>query len=650
MSAQIVLENVGVELPNRVLFSNVNWTLYHGSRVALAGRNGSGKSTLMRIIAGQSEPSMGKCTTVGRRKLRVGYLDQSLLDSAVIQTKNLGDSKTTPIQYLTQKLEGEVPQDDWDTGVEEWKIRKTLMGLGYTDIMMDSPMSQLSGGWLLRLFISLTLLKEPEVLLLDEPTNHLDIMSIQWLEEFLEKEFKGSLILITHDVALQKRTTDSLAVLHGGNFIFRKHQNDYLTFIDSLQDEKEILRRTIIGIDKKMAENQEFINRYRAKARTATRAQSKMKANETLNAEKAELQDKLIRAEGFKFDLRFQFRMESLGSKFPLSAENVSFKYDKAGDPILKDIRFHVKRGQKIAIIGENGAGKTTLLNVLAERLTPTQGKIATGHEIRMGYFGQHQLDELALEHSVLDNLRMTAEGIGTEQLRGWLGAFGFHTNEDVLKLVKVLSGGERARLALLRILTTPINVCLLDEPTNHLDVETKELLKKAMLEFPGSVVFVSHDREFIEAIGERILHLTNDHKFTDHLGDLDSFFKKYPQFARHLNEQAATEKPKKTEQPVSTLSFEERKQVKNRIRSLSKKVVQWESSITDMGNQKTALETKLADPTYRSESSPEQQQAQAQQVRTWESEIHAKMLEWEKMSVELDSLVEKHPEFAPKD
>jgi ATP-binding cassette subfamily F protein 3 len=235
VNAQLVLENVGVRLPSRVLFEDVNWTLYEGMRVALAGRNGSGKSTLLRILAGQGEASTGKCTVVGGRKLRIGFLDQKLLDSAVLEAQGQKERALSPVEFLKAKLATD--DHEVDPAETEWEVRKTLGGLGFSKDWMNGPMSHLSGGWLLRIFIGAALLKKPEVLLLDEPTNHLDISSIQWLEEFLEKEYEGSIILVTHDVSLQRRATDSLAILHGGRFFFHSHQRDYLTFRESLGEE-----------------------------------------------------------------------------------------------------------------------------------------------------------------------------------------------------------------------------------------------------------------------------------------------------------------------------------------------------------------------------------------------------------------------------
>ena len=222
--------------PTVCLFEGINWTLYEGMRVALAGRNGSGKSTLLRIMSGRLESTEGKCNVVGGRKLRIGYLDQTLLDRAVVEALGLKDKSLSPVRFIQDRLSSEHPETE--EAELEWETRKILGGLGFSKDWMNQPMNRLSGGWLLRMFIGAALLDKPEVLLLDEPTNHLDISSIQWLEEFLQKEYEGSLVLVTHDVALQKRTTDSLAILHGGKFYFRTHLHDYLTFRESLSDEK----------------------------------------------------------------------------------------------------------------------------------------------------------------------------------------------------------------------------------------------------------------------------------------------------------------------------------------------------------------------------------------------------------------------------
>ena len=642
MSAQLVLENVGVLYPNRVLFEQVNWTLYSGMRVALAGRNGSGKSTLLKIMSGRMESVEGKCTVVGGKRLRIGFLDQSLLDSAVLQIAKNKEDSLSPLEFLKNRLKS-VSEDDFEVD-REWEIKKILTGLGFSSDWMEKPMSSLSGGWLLRVFIGETLLQKPEVLLLDEPTNHLDISSIQWLEDFLQKEYEGSLVLVTHDVALQKRVTDSLAIIHGGRFYFRPNFRDYLSFRDSLKEEKVLLEKAIVSLGEKIADNMAFVEKFRAKAQTAARAQSKLKSAEDMQDELKLMKEKLLRLEGFSYNLNFRFRLAGAGGKFPLSLKNLAFSYQADGPQILKNISVDIKRGQTVAILGDNGTGKTTLLNVLAERLNPTEGELIKGHAVETGYFGQHQLDELSLEESVLDNLRARAIGVSYEELRGWLGAFGFPTQDDIEKKAKVLSGGERARLALLRILLTRINLVLLDEPTNHLDVETKDLLKTAIRDFEGTTILVSHDREFVSEIAERILYLSHDHELTDHLGNLDSFFEKYPQFVRHIEGKSKpSQAPQSTtlvpqEKAKSTLSFEERKKVKNQIKSLEKKVSTLEVELDQWGTEKEKIEQEIASAQF-SQKEQEEKNRIYERLSHLQSLLHSGMVDWERWSTELEQL-----------
>jgi len=642
MSAQLVLEKVGVLYPNRVLFEDVNWTLYSGMRVALAGRNGSGKSTLLKILSGRMEPPEGKYNVVGGKKLRIGFLDQSLLDSAVLHVSQNKEKSLSPLAFLKTRLSS-VDNADFEED-REWEIKKILLGLGFNQEWMDAPMSRLSGGWLLRVFIGETLLQKPEVLLLDEPTNHLDISSIQWLEEFLQKEYEGSLVLVTHDVALQKRVTDSLAIIHGGRFYFRPNFRDYLSFRDSLKEEKYQLQKAIESLGKKIEENMAFVEKFRAKAQTAARAQSKLKSAEEMQDELRALKDKLQRLEGFSYNLNFRFRLAGAGGKFPVSLKDLSFKYSAESDEILKNITFDIKRGQRVAIMGDNGTGKTTLLNVIAERLAPTQGEVAKGHAVETGYFGQHQLDELSLDDTVLDNLKSRAIGVSYEELRGWLGAFGFATQDDIEKKAKVLSGGERARLALLRILLTRINLVLLDEPTNHLDVETKDLLKQSIRDFEGTTILVSHDREFVEDIAERILYLSHDHTLTDHLGDLQSFFEKYPQYVRHLEGKAKPSQAPIAQQETAAspskpqLSFEERKKVKNQVKSLERKISAVEVELEKLGQEKDELEKTVASAAF-SGSATEEKNRVYERLSHVESLLRSGMSDWEKWASDLETL-----------
>lgn len=642
MSAQLVLEKVGVHYPNRVLFEDINWTLYSGQRIALAGRNGCGKSTLLKILSGKMEPPEGQRNVVGGKRLRIGFLDQGLLDSAVLHIHQAKEQSLSPLTLLKKRLE-KVSTDDLFLD-RDWEIKKILAGLGFNDEWMENPMSRLSGGWLLRVFIAETLLQNPEVLLLDEPTNHLDISSIQWLEEFIQKEYEGSLVLVTHDIALQKRVTDSLAIIHGGKFYFRSQFQDYLSFKDSLKEETVLLEKAIDSLQDKISDNMAFVEKFRAKAQTAARAQSKLKAAEEMQDELWGMKDKLQRLKGFSYDLNFKFRLAGTGGKFPIALSNLSFSYTEDSPQILKNLNIDIKRGQRIAIMGDNGTGKTTLLNVLAERLPPSQGELIKGYAVEMGYFGQHQLDELSLEDTVLDNLRAKAVGVSYEEIRGWLGAFGFSTQDEIEKKAKVLSGGERARLALLRILLTRINLVLLDEPTNHLDVETKDLLKSAIREFEGTTILVSHDRDFVSDIAERILYLTHDHQLTDHLGDLNSFFEKYPQFVRHLEgqsqpSQAPQEKKEASEEkPKSTLTFEERKKVKNQIKSLERKVAQLEVDLEAWGSEKENLEKNIAEENFPKKPEAERSQIYARLSQLQDS-IHTGMVDWEKWASELEKL-----------
>ena len=642
MQTLCVLDGVGVSFGGRVLFQDVQWPIRSGDRVALVGRNGSGKSTLLRIIAGKAKPTDGQCSHVGKG-FGIGFLDQSLLDSAVLAAVNGEDRELSAYAYLLKVISQE-HKEDADEASLGWQIRKMLMGLGFSESLMDSPLHTLSGGWCLRVFIALALLRDPALLLLDEPTNHLDLSSIRWLEDFLKNEYQGSLILVTHDVALQTRVTESLAALHGGRLYLRQHQNDYVSFRNSLGDEKERIRRTLVGLEKKRAENMAFVERFRAKANTAARAQSKLKAADLLKAEIEELENELRQADGGAPQLRFRFRSSDAGSRFPLALSHIGFRYPSAhseqaqGRLLLKQISLEVRRGQRVAIIGDNGAGKTTLLGLIAGKLTPTEGEIRLGSGVQMGYFGQHQIDELSLENTVLENLASRTEGLGLGTLLAWLGAFGFQ-GDNVHKKVRVLSGGERARLALLRIVTQPVNVLLLDEPTNHLDIETKEILIQAIGDFEGTVLFVSHDRDFTQHLADRILYLSSDHVLTDHLGDLESFFKKYwtsggvsvPLAAvtpgGTLSEQDKTEiKP--------TLTYEERKKRSNRIKALERKIAESERRLAALSQSRSEMEKRVAELS----EAPAREDAR-RKLALLEAEVQQVFAEWAEWSHELETL-----------
>jgi len=634
MSTQVILENVEVLLPQRILFEGINWSIQKGDRVTLAGRNGSGKSTLMRIIAGHGESTGGKRILVGGRNLSIGYLDQSLLDSAVLESKHPEKREKSPVQILVnahdtmQKSLGFDPEDC------EWEARKILDGLGFTNEMMDGRLGELSGGWLLRVFLGACLVQKPEMLLLDEPTNHLDLGSIQWLESFLKEEYKGSLLLITHDIELQKRVTDSLAILYGGEFYLRRHQNNYISFLETLKTERELTEKKIDALEKEIKVNLDFAERFGAKATLAARAQSKLRIADRLTQEMDLLQARIDVIDGANYKLNFKFRSGSSGSQFPVSAKDVFYKYENQDTWVIDNFSLDVPRGSRLAIMGDNGAGKTTLLNVLSGRSQQTQGKVLRGHAVDTGYFGQHQLDELSLEDSVLENVQnKTHEKL--ERVRGWLGAFGF-SNDEVQKKAKVLSGGERARLALLCILATPVNLLILDEPTNHLDIETKRLLGNAMKEFEGTILFVSHDREFVRWLADRIVYLRANQPPLIHIGDLDSFFEKHPECVK-LDVVAA--KPKKAEKKTNQpeMSYEERKKAKNQYKSLQKKVQTLEKSLYDIEEKKKVLEKAMAEQSS-SDKINEYAAVQKEAARLFS--------EWEKNSAELEILERKFGAF----
>ncbi len=628
MKTQLVLENIGVQLPQRRLFSEINWTLYDSSRIALVGRNGSGKSTLLRIMAGHAEPTDGNRTEVGK-DLKIGFLDQSLLDKAVVSAEKEGLAKQSAVDFLVRHEDehGKVE------AIEEWEVRKMLDGLGFSETHMECPMENLSGGWLLRVFIAKALLEKPDMLLLDEPTNHLDISSIQWLEDFLVNEYQGSLILITHDVTLQKRTTNQLAVIHGGNFYFIKNLNDYLSFQNNLEEQKRIIEKNIDALQKKIDINMEFFLKFRAKAQTAARAQGKYKAAQDWQEEQRQLKERLTQLQGAAFNLKFRFAQSAPGSQFPLSLYNLSFRYSDNSPWLVKNLSFDLKRGQKVAIIGDNGVGKTTLLNLIAGRLKPNEGEVKWGHGMEFGYFGQHQLDELSLEDTLDSNVKQANSSLTIQEVRSWLGAFGFSSDTDVAKKAKILSGGERARLALLRVLVRKINFCLLDEPTNHLDIETKELLIDALKEYSGTVVFVSHDREFIQGLADRIIFISRDHEIIDHIGDFESFVRKYPKAVRHQDDPTPQKKeaaPKVVDSQSSQLpqlTWEEKKKIKNQIKSSERKIADLEVVLQQIGEEKHKIEASGTD---------------FAKIQELDSQMMKKMLEWEQLSTLIEDLRKK--------
>jgi ATP-binding cassette subfamily F protein 3 len=513
----ISIQNVKKRYGRQILFDDLTISFTDQQRVGLIGANGSGKTSLLRLILGVEKPDSGVVAipadlTIGHLPQEVEVLGDKSPLSIVLEPfehlLNVESAYESIAQSLTdhespafKKAMGKIEklQDDLefhDVFSLVSRAKSILAGLGVPSDKWESPVSALSGGYRMRVVLGRLLLMQPRVLLLDEPTNHLDIDSLVWLEKFLER-FSGTLIAVSHDREFLNRMTRCTAEIHnGGITVYKGNYDGYMAF---KTEREESLKNTSRNLERKIAQTERFIERFRAKASKASLVQSRVKLCESLKEDLPALPENTK-------TIHFSFPLSRQSGGVPLKTERISVAYD-GGMPVFSDLSFTVTRGDKIAVVGPNGTGKTTLLKVLAGQIAPVEGALTIGHNADIRYFGQHVLEHLRPEKTLFETIA-DASGSGERTyIQNMLGAFLF-SGEDVNKTVSVLSGGEKSRLALATILSKTGNVLILDEPTNHLDIQSIEILARALEEFTGTVVFVSHNEYFISRVANRIIEM----------------------------------------------------------------------------------------------------------------------------------------------
>jgi len=474
------VKNLGKYFGDRVLFDNATLVINPGERIALFGRNGSGKSTLFKMMTEEETPDKGEISTP--RGYKVGHLRQHLVFT-----------ESTIIDEACLAIAG-------DRDTERYKAEIILGGLGFTEAEMEAPPSSVSGGFQIRINLAKLILSEPNMLLLDEPTNYLDIVSMRWLERFLSN-WNGELVVISHDRAFCDAVSTHSVLVYRGSL--KKVEGDSEKLYSQVQEEEEQYERTRQNREKQVKKMEAFITRFRAKASKASVVQSRVKA-----LEKIERLDELSQEE----NLDFSFTSAPFPGRFPVEVKMLSFGYDD-GPLIVRELDFAVKKNDRIGIIGRNGRGKSTLLRLIAGDLAPREGEVVTGPNTKIGFFGQTNVNRLNLDVTIEDEVRSANTNLGRTQVRGICGAMMFE-GDDALKKIKVLSGGERSRVLLGKILAAPNNVLLLDEPTNHLDVESVFALTDALERFDGAALVVTHDEELLRRIAERLIIFQGDEPF----------------------------------------------------------------------------------------------------------------------------------------
>lgn len=644
----VSIQNLSVEFSAKSLFDNISYVINRKDRIALVGKNGAGKSTMLKIIAGIQRPTSG-CVSMPQ-DVTVGYLPQQMevtddltvmnevhkafshigvlkeeLDKANAELLERTDYDSTEYQklidrmtWLSERLAIEESENS------EAEIEKTLIGLGFVRSDFNRPTSEFSGGWRMRIELAKILLRRPDVLLLDEPTNHLDIESIQWLEQFLISK-AGAVVLVSHDKAFIDNVTNrTIEISLGKIYDYSVNYSHYLVLRKERLDQQ---MRAYQNQQKQIQDTEDFIERFRYKATKSVQVQSRIK--QLAKIERIEV-DQIDTSH-----LNLRFPPAPRSGDYPVIAEAVGKRYGE--HQVFENATFTIKRGEKVAFVGKNGQGKSTMVKCIMGEI-PYDGSLKTGHNVSIGYFAQNQASMLDGEVTVFDTIDRVATGPIRTRIRDILGAFMFG-GEASDKKVKVLSGGEKTRLAMIRLLLTPVNLLILDEPTNHLDIPTKEILKQAIQDFDGTVILVSHDRDFLDGLVDKVYEFS-DGKVRECLGGITEFLeKKKMQNLRQLESQPTSSAiqqktaAKRPQAPVVTstpeksgtsprMSYAEQKERDKLLRRAKAEVERAEAEITLIEKEILDVEERLSDEGYSGELMEEHSKLQKRldnAMSTWE-------------------------------
>ena len=625
----LALTDFSFEFAGRYLYRNANWHIKPSEKIGLVGLNGTGKSTLLRLISGEYELREGQMSK--SNQLKIGFLNQDLLsvefDESVRDVVLSGREDLvkldTEIHQLLKEIEtnyddeqrlnrlGEVQEQFGQLGGYDWQSQgeKILEGLGFPTDWLGRPLKELSGGWRMRAILGRLLLMAPDLLLLDEPTNHLDLPTIQWLEGYLQ-EYQGTYVIVSHDRYFLNRTVNRIAeVAHQQIFHYKGNFNNYL---EQKEERDELLQRQFENQQDFIKQQMNFISRFRYKASKAAAVQSRVKQLEKMD--RIELQEKETR----DFDIKFNIRIKS--GKVVVDLKDVGKSY---GDlEILKNAEAQVIRGDKIALIGANGKGKSTLLRMLVGN-EPHTGSIEEGWNVESAFFAQHQLEALNLKNDLLNEIGTVSSEYTEKELRTVLGCFLF-TGEDVFKKVKVLSGGEKSRLALAKTLITQSNFLLLDEPTNHLDMFSSSVLAESLDNYAGTVLFVSHDRTFISRVATKVWWI-EDGKIKEYPGTYDEYKewmdKREKEAIVSVNSAVQTPQTKKEEVGNDKSKIKPTTVSKNKLRHWEQEMAKFEQKLNTLDETIKKTESQLLEPEIASDADKVWELTQEHQKRSNERE-----------------------------
>lgn len=593
----LTIDHISMEFSSKPVLDDITFLINRKERIALVGKNGAGKSTLLRLIAGEYEPTSGRISK--ESNMTIGYLPQVMLHV---------DGKTLREDVLSIYA----GNDESEQARFIAEMDRTIIGLGFERRDFDRPCSEFSGGWRMRIELAKILLQHPDLLLLDEPTNHLDIESIQWLEEFL-KTSPSAVLLVSHDRAfLDNVCTRTIEITLGRIY---DYDVNYSRFVELRKERHEQQVRAYQNQQKMIQDTEAFIERFRYKATKAVQVQSRIKQLDKLERLEVDLEDTS------RLNLRFPPAPRS--GDFPIIIEDL--RKDFGAHNVFHDVSFTIRRGEKVAFVGKNGEGKSTLVKCIMGQLDYL-GTLKVGHNVKIGYFAQNQAALLDENKTVFETIDYVAVGDIRTKIRDILGAFMFG-GEASDKKVKVLSGGERSRLAMIRLLLEPCNLLILDEPTNHLDMQSKDVLKAALQDFGGTVICVSHDRDFLNGLVDKVYEFGGGH-VKEHLGGIYDFLraKKISNLQDLERSVQVSNTPTNTPPTTAKLDYAAQKAEAAARRKKEKQIAEVEAAIAQLEQQQAEIEQLLA-------QAENQTAENFQKYETIKHTIEQKMYEWELLS-----------------
>ncbi len=650
----LAIDRVSIEYGDRILFQDLSFTVRARERWALAGPNGAGKSTLMKIIAGIEDPDTGGI--IRAKQTTIGYLPQEGVThagSTVFDEVASAFSDVQRLQAQMEELEKELDAadpkseayadllevfgdvqlrlDHHDVSKMKPRIATELAGLGFSEREHDRMTNEFSGGWQMRIALAKLLLEEPSVLLLDEPTNHLDIETVQWIEQWL-RNYQGAILLISHDRSMLDNLTNRTMAFENGSV--QRYSGNYSFFLSEREKRKEQAERAQANQQREIDQAEKLINRFRAKASKAKMVQSRIKQLEKI--ERIELEQDMAQID-------FRFPQPERSGQVVLKAEGLRKDYGEK--KVLVGFDLQIDRGDKVAIVGVNGAGKSTFSRLACGAEAPTSGEIEFGHKVTASYFSQTHADELAPDKTVLETMEGSVTSEAAGNLRSILGTFLFR-GDDVFKQVGVLSGGERGRLALARMLLQPANFLILDEPTNHLDLQSQEVLQRAITDYSGSVLIVSHNRSFLDPVVNKVLEFLPGEPPKLFYGNVSDYLEKKQRDLKNAsgNSQTGESLPSSNEAGGKVSRKEERKREAQQRQERAKKLKPLEDdlesieeTISALEEEKQKLAADMSDPEFFKDT--KKATKAAQRLSEAEIELQTAYSRWSEVSDEIEKL-----------